>query len=326
MRLELGAGTSIAGSIAIDMPAPAGGTLPRAAQALLDRRVRARGPALSFTDSGGNEWTLSLREGGAALQGLLAWRQGGAEQPLAEGFSLPGGQRPLARLSGEVQLRRVAAGGPGAAAPTVAPVGAGSRPATSPPSSARTSSGWACSTAPTSSARAAPRPASSPARPAPASWARPTSPASAKATSSPARPAGTTEARSAHQRAVRRQGRALRGQPVVQQRHLRGPLRPVPILRPPAASAARALGASPGWLTLIALLAVAAVNLAGFWGIRVARAGSARRGAPRLRGRRGRARLAHRAPPVGGARRPRVPRVLAHDRAAGRRGDRPRRR
>ena len=48
----------------------------------------------------------------------------------------------------------------------------------------------------------------------------------------------------------------------------------MPILRPAAASAARALGASPGWLTLVALLAVAAVNLAGFWGIRVARQGA----------------------------------------------------
>ncbi len=53
------------------------------------------------------------------------------------------------------------------------------------------------------------------------------------------------------------------------------------VLKPPAASAVRALGSSPGWLTLIALLAVAAVNLAGFWGIRVAREGArdeARRG------------------------------------------------
>jgi signal transduction histidine kinase len=47
----------------------------------------------------------------------------------------------------------------------------------------------------------------------------------------------------------------------------------VPLLRAPA-SAARVLGASPGWLTLIALVAVAAVNLAGFWGIRVARQGA----------------------------------------------------
>ena len=125
VRLELGAGTSIAGSIAIDMPAPEGGTCPALRKRYSIAEFVLEGPALSFMDSGGNEWTLSLRESGAALQGLLAWRQGGAEQPLAEGFSLPGGQRPLARLSGEVQLRRVAASGAGAAAPTAAPVGAG---------------------------------------------------------------------------------------------------------------------------------------------------------------------------------------------------------
>jgi C4-dicarboxylate-specific signal transduction histidine kinase len=54
----------------------------------------------------------------------------------------------------------------------------------------------------------------------------------------------------------------------------------VPVLKAPA-TAARVLGASPGWLTLVALMAVAAVNLAGLWGIRVARQGArdeARRG------------------------------------------------
>ena len=47
-----------------------------------------------------------MRRNGSVLQGLLAWRQGGAEQPLAEGFTGPDGQRPMARLSGEVRLRR----------------------------------------------------------------------------------------------------------------------------------------------------------------------------------------------------------------------------
>jgi hypothetical protein len=37
---------------------------------------------------------------------MLAWRQGGSEQPLAEGFTAPGGQRPPAHLSGEVRLHR----------------------------------------------------------------------------------------------------------------------------------------------------------------------------------------------------------------------------
>jgi hypothetical protein len=123
VRLELGAGTSVAGSVAIDMQAPAGGACPALRKRYAIPEFVLVGSALSFTDSGGNEWTLSLREGGAALSGLLAWRQGGAEQPLAEGFSLPGGRRPLARLAGEVQLKRIV---PGAtAAPSVPPVGAG---------------------------------------------------------------------------------------------------------------------------------------------------------------------------------------------------------
>jgi hypothetical protein len=125
VRLELGGGTSIAGSIAIDMPAPEGGACPPLRKRYSIAEFVLADLALSFTDSGGNEWTLSLRESGATLQGLLAWRQGGADEPLADGFSLPGGQRPLARLSGEVRLRRVAAGGAGAAAPTPVPTGAG---------------------------------------------------------------------------------------------------------------------------------------------------------------------------------------------------------
>jgi len=125
VRLELGGGTSVAGSIAIDMPAPEGAACPALRKRYAIGEVALAAPTLSFSDSGGNEWTLSLRENGALLLGLLAWRQGGAEEPLAEGFSLPGGRRPLARLSGEVQLRRVVASGPGAAAPTPVPVGAG---------------------------------------------------------------------------------------------------------------------------------------------------------------------------------------------------------
>jgi hypothetical protein len=69
------------------------------------------------------------------LQGLLAWRQGGADQPLAEGFAGPGGQRPAARLSGEVRLRRgageAATGEPAAGAPGPSPEGAPAAPAPS---------------------------------------------------------------------------------------------------------------------------------------------------------------------------------------------------
>jgi len=125
VHLELGAGRSIAGSIAIDMPAPEGGTCPALRKRYSIPEFVLEGPALSFTDSGGNEWTLALREGGASLQGLLTWRQGGTEQPLDESFSLPGGGRPLARLSGEVELHRVVPGASGGAAPAAAATSAG---------------------------------------------------------------------------------------------------------------------------------------------------------------------------------------------------------
>ncbi len=120
VRLELDAADGVLkGSIAVDLPAEAGSGCP----SLRKRYTVAetiQGPGtLSFVDSGGNEWTLAVRRDATVLQGLLAWRQGGPEQPLAEGFTGPGGQRPAARLSGEVRLRRGAeeatTGEPGAA-------------------------------------------------------------------------------------------------------------------------------------------------------------------------------------------------------------------
>ena len=107
VQLELSAeGGRLKGSVAIDLPAAAGSGCP----ALRKRYAIAEateGPgALSFTDSGGNEWTLSVRRNGRVVQGLVAWRQGGPDQPLADGFAGPGGVRPLARLSGEVRLQR----------------------------------------------------------------------------------------------------------------------------------------------------------------------------------------------------------------------------
>jgi hypothetical protein len=132
VRLELGAEAGLLkGSVAIDLPAePGSGCPPLRKRYAIAEAVQGPG-TLSFTDAGGNEWTLAVRRNGTVLQGLLAWRQGGAEQPLAEGFAGAGGQRPAARLSGEVRLRRgaeeggaeEAAGGAAAAAegPAVAP-------------------------------------------------------------------------------------------------------------------------------------------------------------------------------------------------------------
>jgi hypothetical protein len=114
VRLELTPdGATLRGSVAIDLPAEPGADCPplRKRYAIAES---VQGPGtLSFTDSGGNDWTLAVRRGGSVLQGLLAWRQGGPDQPLAEGFARPDGQRPTARLSGEVRLRRVGEEEPG---------------------------------------------------------------------------------------------------------------------------------------------------------------------------------------------------------------------
>ena len=125
VHLEVGAGKTIAGSVAIDMPAPPGTPCPALRKRYAIPELSRSGPSFSFTDSGGNEWTLQLRENGTLLQGLLTWRQGGPEEPLAEGFELPGGKRPLSRLSGEVQLRRVVPGAGGTAAATAPAVSGG---------------------------------------------------------------------------------------------------------------------------------------------------------------------------------------------------------
>jgi len=107
VRLELAAGAhSLQGSVAIDLPAEQGSGCPPLRKRFTVAEV-AEGPGtVSFTDSVGHEWTLALRRGGTVLQGLLAWRQGGPEQPLAEGFTRPDGLRPTTRLAGEVRLRR----------------------------------------------------------------------------------------------------------------------------------------------------------------------------------------------------------------------------
>jgi hypothetical protein len=110
------------GSVAIDLPAePGSGCPPLRKRYAIAQATQGVG-TVSFTDSGGNEWALSLRERDALLQGLLAWRQGSQEEPLAEGFTRPDGLRPTTRLNGEVRLQRGGeeADAPAAAAPTPA--------------------------------------------------------------------------------------------------------------------------------------------------------------------------------------------------------------
>jgi len=107
VRMELTAqGEVLKGSVAIDVPEEQGSGCPPLRKRYAIADVSEAGAQLSFTDSGGNEWTLNVRRNGNVLQGLLAWRQGGPEQPLAEGFTAAGGVRPGSRLGGEVRLHR----------------------------------------------------------------------------------------------------------------------------------------------------------------------------------------------------------------------------
>jgi hypothetical protein len=121
------------GSVAIDLPAEQGSACPPLRKRYAIEEVAAGPTTVSFTDSGGNEWTLAVRRAGLVLQGLLAWREGGPDQPLAEGFARPDGLRPLTRLSGEVRLSRADAGEPEAggqapAATSASEPGAAPRP------------------------------------------------------------------------------------------------------------------------------------------------------------------------------------------------------
>jgi hypothetical protein len=108
----------VSGSLAIDVPSAPGSGCPALRKRYQIPEAQVSQDAVSFTDSGGHEWNLGLRK--QYLKGLVAWKEGGRPgEPLAEGFSLPGGARPLTRLSGEVKLERVAE-----PAPAEAPKGA----------------------------------------------------------------------------------------------------------------------------------------------------------------------------------------------------------
>ena len=138
VRLELGAeGGALKGSVALDLKEEAGsGCPPLRKRYAIAETIQGPG-TLSFTDSGGNEWTLAVRRNGAVLQGLLAWRQGGPEEPLAEGFTAKDGRRPASRLSGEVRLRRgEKAAEAGRPATEPAPPAAGGAAAPPPPAGA----------------------------------------------------------------------------------------------------------------------------------------------------------------------------------------------
>ncbi len=125
VHLELGGGAGrLRGSLAIDVPAAAGSGCPPLRKRYAIEEVTEAPGTVVFTDSGGNEWTLAVRRQGEVLQGLLAWRTGGPDQPLAEGFASPDGLRPLSRLSGEVRLHRSATEAEPARGTHTAPAGA----------------------------------------------------------------------------------------------------------------------------------------------------------------------------------------------------------
>ena len=108
IRLALGSvDGKLQGSVAIDLPPAEGSGCPPLRQRHLVTEVVLAEGLVSLTDSGGHDWDLALKRTGRVLQGLMAWQQGGADQPLAEGFAFADGTRPRSRLRGEVRLQKV---------------------------------------------------------------------------------------------------------------------------------------------------------------------------------------------------------------------------
>jgi hypothetical protein len=102
-------GGQLEGSVAIDLPPAEGSGCPPLRKRYVITEVVSTEGVVSLSDSGGHDWNLSLRRDGSVLTGMMAWQRGGADEPLAEGFSFPDGSRPLSRLSGEVRLQKVSA-------------------------------------------------------------------------------------------------------------------------------------------------------------------------------------------------------------------------
>ena len=113
--------------VRLEIPGTPGSDCPPLHKRYEATNVVIAGSAVSFLDPAGHEWSLALREG--RLVGLVAWKGGGKDEPLAEGFAPPGAPAPLTRLSGEVALDRAAGEGEGstAAAEPAAKAGAKSK-------------------------------------------------------------------------------------------------------------------------------------------------------------------------------------------------------
>jgi hypothetical protein len=106
LKLEIsGTEAALSGSVALDLPAPAGSRCPALRKRWALSEIAVSEGALSFTDSAGHQWNLARRRDGG-LRGLVSW-QGGHSEPLASGFSV-GGSTPGTQLSGEVRLTPLA--------------------------------------------------------------------------------------------------------------------------------------------------------------------------------------------------------------------------
>jgi hypothetical protein len=125
VTLELRAsGERVEATATLELPGTPGSPCPPVRKRYAIPDVRVSDSTVSFRDPAGHEWNLALR--GERLQGLLHW-SAGPDEPLAEGFTGPAGEKPLTRLSGEVNLGRVA-GDAGPAAEPVAEAKTGAKP------------------------------------------------------------------------------------------------------------------------------------------------------------------------------------------------------
>jgi len=116
VRLEISSVDGrLQGSVAIDLPPADGSGCPPLRKRFLITEVVLAQSVVSLTDSGGHDWDLSMGREGSALQGMMAWQQGAADEPLAQGFAFDDGTKPGSRLSGEVRLRKATTAPTGAA-------------------------------------------------------------------------------------------------------------------------------------------------------------------------------------------------------------------
>jgi hypothetical protein len=120
--------------VRLDIPGVPGSGCPPLLKRYEATNVVVTGSAVAFLDPAGHEWTLALRA--SKLVGLVAWKGGGRDDALAEGYTPPGSPPPLTRLAGEVSLTRqegsavgeAPSGSPPETKTETAPAGAGEAP------------------------------------------------------------------------------------------------------------------------------------------------------------------------------------------------------